>query len=125
LDKSKQKTSFGGSYIYNKSYVAVINVGTGIDPEYVYYVSIQDTKNYAIPLTEEKDLTTDLIVAKAKNKMEVTIQSLCGTKEGYNREYSEISGLSSIQSTDANGNKLNWNVTIYSGEECSGSGETE
>lgn len=120
LDKSNQKSPFGGNYIYNKSYVAVINVGTGTEPVYRYYMSAQDTKNYAIPLTNEKELEPKKIVANAKNKMEVTIQSLCGTKEGYQREYTEISGLNDVQPVDESGNKISWNATIYSSEACNG-----
>lgn len=119
LDKSKNKSPYGGSYVYNKSYVAIINVGTGTDPEYKYYLAVQDTKNYAIPLTLESELDAKKVVANAKNKMEVTIQSLCGTKEGYNREYTEISGLNDVQPVDENGNKINWNATIFSKEGCS------
>ena len=125
LDKVKEKSAFGGKYIYNKSYVAIINVGTGIDPEYVYYFAAQDSKDYAIPLTVENKISTDKIVAKAKNKMEVTIQSLCGTKEGFVKSYNTISGLDSVQPVDENGNKINWNATIFSGEECIGNAETK
>lgn len=120
LDKSNKKSPFGGNYIVNKSYVAIVNVGTGTDPDYRYYLSAQDTKNYAIPLTGEKELESDKIIANAKNKMEVTIQSLCGSPEGYQREYTEISGLGSVQPVDGNGNKISWNATIYSSEACNG-----
>ena len=34
------------------------------------------------------------------------------------REYAEISGLNDIQPVDENGNKLNWNTTIYSEVGC-------
>ena len=125
LENSKEKSAFGGKYLYNKSYVAIINVGTGIDPEYKYYFAAQDSKDYAIPLTAENEITTDKIIAKAKNKMEVTIQSLCGTKEGYTKSYSTISGLDSVQPVDENGNKISWNATIFSGDECNGNSQAE
>ena len=118
LDKSQKKSPFGGSYISNKCYVAIVNVGTGVEPEYKYYIAFQDSKNYAIPLTSQDTLNTSKIIANAKNKMEVTVQSLCGTKEGYNREYAEISGLNDVQPVDENGNKLNWNATIFSEVGC-------
>ena len=123
LEKAQKKSSFGGKYLYNKSYVAIINVGTGVDPEYKYYFAAQDSKDYAIPLTLEQEVTTSKIVAKAKNKMEVTIQSLCGTEEGYNKSYNIISGLDSVQPTDENGVKLNWNATIFSKSGCNANGE--
>ncbi len=118
LDKSQKKSPFGGSYISNKCYVAIINVGTGTEPEYKYYLALQDSKNYAIPLISESELASDKIVANAKNKMEVTVQSLCGSVDGYNREYAEISGLNDVQPVDENGNRLNWNATIFSKEGC-------
>ncbi len=120
LDKANQKSPFGGNYILNKSYVAVINVGTGTDPKYKYFLAAQDSKNYAIPLTSEDKLQTNKIVANAKNKMEVTIQSLCGTPEGFEREYTEISGLNDFQPVDEDGNKISWNAVIYSSEACNG-----
>ena len=125
LEKSQEKSAFGGKYLYNKSYVAIVNVGTGVDPEYQYYFAAQDSKNYAIPLTLENQISTDRIIAKAKNKMEVTIQSLCGTRDGFVKSYNTISGLDHVQPVDENGNKINWNATIFSKEACSGNGETD
>ena len=110
IEKSNEKSPFGGKYLYNKSYVAVINVGEGTDPDYLYFFAAQDTKDYAMPLTLEEKLDSDLIVAKAKNKMEVTIQSLCGTEEGQTGSYASLSGLSEYGS--------GWNATIFSSSKC-------
>lgn len=118
LEEESDKSSFGGKYLYNKSYVAVINIGTGIDPEYLYFYAAQDSKDYAIPLTVESELSTDKIIAKAKNKMEVTIQSLCGSEEGKQTTNAILKGLEEYQPVDANGNKLDWNVTIFSTDGC-------
>ena len=118
-EKNKENSAFGGKYIYNKSYVAIVNVGTGENPDYRYFYAAQDTKDYAIPLTLEQNLSKDLIVARAKNKMEVTIQSLCGKEDGFKKSYANISGLESIQPVDGNGNRISWDATIYSGDECS------
>lgn len=123
IDKAQNKSSFGGKYIYGKSYVAIINVGTGTDPDYDYYLAVQDSKGYAIPLTKENQITNQTIVANAKNKMEVTVQSLCGTEEGYTREFTEISGLNDVQPVDAEGNKISWEATIISGKGCSSTNE--
>ena len=123
LDKSaiqnkKEKSSFGGEYLYNQSYVAIINIGDGTNPEYKYFVSLQDSKNYAIPLTARDELDNDDVVV-ARNKMEVTIQSLCGTDEGkVEASVSNISGLQDYQPVGDNGAKMPWNVTIYSTEDC-------
>ena len=110
MEKSHKKTPFGGKYLYNKSYVAVININDGTNPEYKYYFAGQDTKGYAIPLTLESELNRDVIVANAKNKMEVTIQSICGTMDGVNATYTNLSGLDKIGS--------NWNATVYSTDKC-------
>lgn len=112
IEKSSEKSPFGGKYMYNKSYVAVINVGDGTDPDYLYFFAAQDTKDYAIPLTEESELDSKIVVAKAKNKMEKTIQELCGTEEGQTRSLSGITGLSEY------GNS--WNATVFSSGKCSG-----
>jgi len=109
-EKSSEKSAFGGKYLYNKSYVAIINVGDGTNPEYVYFFAAQDSKDYAIPLTQEELLDADLVVAKAKNKMEVTIQSLCGSEEGTTSTYSNLSGLDQFGS--------NWVATIFSSDKC-------
>ena len=106
-EKSNEKSPFGGRYLYNKSYVAIVNVGTGSDPEYKYYFAAQDSKDYAIPLTEESLIKSELVMAKAKNKMEVTIQSLCGTPEGVTSSYASISGLGS-----------DFTATVFSTSKC-------
>lgn len=123
FEKAQKKSAFGGKYLYNKSYVAIVNIGTGTYPDYSYYFASQDSKGYAIRLTNENELNVDKVIANAKNKMEVTVQSLCGTEEGYKKEFSEISGLNEIQPVDENGNKINWVATIYSGEGCTGNAE--
>ena len=118
LQKSKEKSAFGGNYIYSNSYVVIINVNDGTNPEYKYFFAAQDSKNYAVPLTAESELDKSLVIANAKNKMEVTIQPLCGSEEGTNTTLATISGLQDYQPKDANGNKLPWNATIFSTELC-------
>lgn len=141
LNKAKAKSPWGGKYVLNKSYVAIVNAGTSTNPKYEYYFAAQDTKGYAIPLTNEKDLEPDKVVANAKNKMEVTIQSLCGSEAGTTSVYPSISGLptpviresATQQSTEDDEETTTtqnetaasgWNVTIFSTEEC-GKGEAE
>ena len=118
LQKSKEKSSFGGDYIYGNSYVVILNVADGTNPEYKYFIATQDSKNYAIPLTIEAELDSDKVVANAKNKMEVTIQTLCGTEEGTSTTLASISGLNDYQPVDEAGIKLPWNATIFSTELC-------
>ena len=118
LQKSKEKSPFGGSYVYGNSYVVIINTADGTNPEYKYFIAVQDSKNYAIPLTAEDELDDEDVVANAKNKMEVTIQTLCGSEEGTQTTLANISGLQEYQPTDANGVKLPWNATIFSTDAC-------
>jgi type IV pilus assembly protein PilA len=108
--KSDNKSPFGGKYLYNKSYVVVVNVGEGNEPEYKYYIALQDSKDYAIPLTSEEELTRDKVVAKAKNKMEVTIQALCGNSEGVTSSYAGLSGLDKSVG--------NVTATVFSTDKC-------
>ena len=110
MEKSHKKSPFGGKYLYNKSYVAVVNVSDGTNPEYKYYYAAQDTKGYAIPLTAESELNRDVVVANAKNKMEVTIQAICGNEDGVSSTYTNLSGLSKLGS--------NWNAKVYSTDKC-------
>ena len=111
IEKSSEKSPFGGKYMYNKSYVVVINIGDGTDPNYLYFFAAQDTKDYAMPLTEESKLDKSLIVAKARNKMEKTIVEICGTEEGAPSSYnSGLTGLSEY------GNS--WAATVFSSEKC-------
>ena len=118
LQKSKEKSSFGGNYIYANSYVVIINTGDGTDPDYKYFIAMQDSKNYAVPLTLESELDSSDVVANARNKMEVTIQPLCGTEEGTKTTLATISGLQDYQPTNDAGTRLPWNVTIFSTELC-------
>ena len=117
-EKAQTKSSFGGKFLYNKSYVAIVNIGTGTDPEYKYYFAAQDEKNYAIPLTAENELNSDIVIANAKNKMEVTVQALCGSLEGTSTTLSTISGLEEVQKSDETGNKISWDAKIFSKEGC-------
>lgn len=93
-------------YVNTKSYVIVTNEGTDEVPYYKYYVSYQDEDGYALPLTAYDEINIGKVVKNARNKMEVTIQSICGTKAG---EYETIN-------IPALNSKV-YNATVYS-KEC-------
>lgn len=116
LDKGKQESSYQSEWIKNKSYIVVVN--TGEEGNYDYYAAAQDKEDHAIALTKIEDITRDEVISNAKNKMEVTIQSLCGTEEGKKTILPTIKGLEEIQPTDEKGNKIDWIATIYSSKEC-------
>ena len=118
MDKDKFVSPFGGNLIYNKNYVAIINVGTLTKPSYRYYICSQDENGYAIPLKEAKLLEVSDVIKNAKDTMEVTIQALCGTSAGNSSVISIIKGLENVQSEEDN-QVLDWNATIYSSGNCS------
>ncbi len=109
---------FGSNYVENKSYVAVVNVGTANRPRYRYYVAVQDEDRNALPLTESTKLDSSFFIRNAKNRMELTIQSFCGTEEGIRRSLYTIKGLEEIQQTDSYGYYVNWDALIYSSDQC-------
>ena len=114
LEKGGTKSSFGGEWVHNKSYVAILNVGTGASPSYEYFFAAQDSRRYGVPLTNIKQLEKSH-VRRARDTMPVTIQELCGTKEGFSTILPVIEGLDNIVEDD---NILDWNVLIYSGDKC-------
>ena len=116
LDKGKQESSYQSEWIKSKSYIVVVN--SGGDGEYDYYAAAQDKEDHAIALTKIEDITRNKVISNAKNKMEVTIQSLCGNEKGKETTLSTIKGLEEIQPIDKNGNKVDWNATIYSSKDC-------
>lgn len=117
-EKNSFSSSFGFPYLENKSYVAVVNIGTLENPVYDYYVALQDSGRNAIPLTSYSKIDDDSFVKNAKNKMELTIQSFCGNEEGVLRSLYTIKGLENIQEKDEFGYLKNWNATIYSSQDC-------
>lgn len=117
LDKGKKESSFDSEWVKSKSYIIVINTGTRDNPVYSYYAAAQDENNHAISLTETKGISSKKVISDAKNKMEVTIQSLCGSPDGKKLSLSILKGLESIQPVD-DGNVLDWDATIYSSLDC-------
>lgn len=112
LNKGGTKSPFSGSWIKNNSYVAIINIGTDIDPEYKYYIALADSKRYTIALTAEEELDTDTIVRNNTSKTKVTITSLCGDEDGKYMVFNNIVGLEKYQT------KNGWNVTVYGSGDC-------
>ena len=120
LEKGTTTSPFGSEWVDSKSYVAVINSGTGEDPHYTYYITSQDQDGYALPMEEEGAFDRNDIIKNAKNKMEVTVQSLCGARDGSQATLATIKGLGDVQAHQESGEYEDWNVTIYSGSRCGG-----
>lgn len=112
------RSPYGFAFAENKSYVVIVNRGTVDDPEYDYYVAMQDLGRNALPLTKVEEIMEESFRKNAKNRMELTVQSFCGTKEGTIRTLYTIKGLEKIQPRNEEGYLEDWNTTIYSSEEC-------
>ena len=109
LEKGGKKSPFGAKWIDNSCYVAIINIGTDIDPEYKYFVTLTDSKRYTIPLTASDEVNTDLIYRRSSSSSDIT--SLCGSKEGKYMTVGNINGLEKYKNSS-------WNATIYSETGC-------
>ena len=109
LEKGGKKSPFNAKWVDNNCYVAIINVGTDIDPEYKYFVALTDSKRYAIKLTAADELNTDLIYRRKSSSSDIT--SLCGSKDGKYMTLGNINGLEKYKNTS-------WNLTIYSENGC-------
>lgn len=112
LNKGGTKSSFGGNWVDGDSYVAIINIGTDIDPEYKYYIALADSKRYTIALTAEDKLDVDSIVRNNVRKTKVAVTSMCGIEDGKYMVLNKIVGLEDYQT------KYGWNVTVYGDGEC-------
>ena len=71
-------------------------------------------------MEEEGNFGREDIIKNAKNKMEVTVQSLCGARDGSQATLATIKGLEDVQAHQESGDYEDWNVTIYSGSRCGG-----
>ena len=109
LEKGSTKSPFGAKWDYSNSYVAVINVGTAVDPEFKYFVTLTDSKRYTIPLTIAENIKTELIYRKSNSNSDIT--SFCGSKEGKYMTIGNIKGLEKYRTSG-------WNATIYSDGGC-------
>ena len=111
LQKGGSKSPFNGKWVYDSSYVAIVNVGTEIDPLYKYYVTLTDTKRYTIPLLETEKISTKKIVRNNASRTKAVVTPLCGSEDGEYMVVNKIAGLESFKNT-------NWNATVYSSNGC-------
>lgn len=106
LEKGGKKSAYNGRWMNETSYVAIINVGTELDPTYNYYIALADSKKYTVPLTLDEKINNEVIVRTYNSKNVIT--PLCGSQNGKYMLVNQILGLEKYQ--PANG----WNATIYS-----------
>jgi len=112
IEKGGKKSSFNGRWVNKNSYIAIINVGTELDPDYQYYVALTDSKRYTIALTESEEITRDSIVRNNTKNNKVSITPFCGNEDGKYMVLDKIAGLEKYQTSEG------WNVTVYSKEGC-------
>ena len=112
LQKGGTKSPFNAKWVYDSSYVAIVNIGTDIDPIYKYYVVLIDSKRYTLPLVESEKINSRQIVRNDSNRTIAPITPLCGNADG---EFVVINKIAGLESLNPDGN---WNATIYSGEGC-------
>ena len=112
LSKGGEKSPFNGKWLPRYSYVAVINTGTDIDPDYQYYIAIRDSKRYTITLTKENEITRDSIIRNEVSSTNNSIDSMCGSKDG---TYKIINRITGLEKYTPNGG---WNATVYSSVDC-------
>lgn len=112
IEKGGKKSSFNGRWVNKNSYIAIINIGTELDPDYQYYVALTDTKRYTIALTESEEITRDSIVRNNIKNNKVSITPFCGNEDGKYMVLDKIAGLEKYQTSEG------WNVTVYSKEGC-------
>ena len=59
MEKDMEKSSYGNTWISNKSYVVIENIGTSTKPKYSYSIALEDEKGYCINLTLEDDMDSN------------------------------------------------------------------
>lgn len=112
LEKGGKKSPFNGRWVDKTSYVAIINTGTDIDPDYQYYIALTDTKRYTVALTEDDSIERDDIIRNSVDGSKIKITSMCGTPEGKYMVIDSIAGLEKYKPTNG------WNATVYSQDGC-------
>ena len=112
LQKGGKKSAYNGKWINDSSYVAIVNVGTDIDPKYDYYIAITDSKRYTMPLTHSDEITADKIVRNTAAKSKANVTPVCGSEDGTFMTIGNIAGLESMRPSTG------WSATVYSANNC-------
>lgn len=112
LEEGSKNSSFNAKWLSQFSYVAVINVGTDMNPNYQYYVALRDSKRYTIPLSLSGTLTRSSIVRNNTAGTTAPITSICGSRDGEYKVIPSIVGLEDYQPLNG------WNAIVYSTTSC-------
>ena len=112
LQKGGTKSPFNAKWTNDSSYVAIVNIGTDIDPVYKYYVALTDSKRFTIALNYSENIKSSLVIRNDIAKTKASITPICGDKEGKYMILINIVGLEDLRPNTG------WNVTAYSTNEC-------
>ena len=112
LQKGGNKSAYNGKWMNDSSYVAIVNVGTDIDPKYDFYIALTDSKRYTLHIVQRPNIATNLIIRNSAAKSKANITSVCGSEDGSYMTINNIVGLEDLR--PANG----WNATVYSVNNC-------
>lgn len=112
LQKGGSKSAYNGRWINDSSYVAIVNVGTDIDPKYDYYIAITDSKRYTLPLVNQNKIASDQVVRNSAAKTKASITPICGSENGTYMTLNTIVGLEEVRPAGG------WNATVYSADNC-------
>lgn len=112
LQKGGSKSPYNAKWTLDSSYVAIINVGTDIDPVYKYYVTLADSKRYTIPLTYSEKVASNIVVRNDSARTKASVTPICGDEAGKYMILDNIAGLEEFRPSTG------WNVTAYSGSDC-------
>ncbi len=112
LQKGGTKSPFNAKWTNDSSYVAIVNIGTDIDPVYKYYVALTDSKRFTIALNYSDNIKSSLVIRNDTAKTKASITPICGDKEGKYMILNNIVGLEDLRPNTG------WNVTAYSTNEC-------
>ena len=112
MQNGGNKSPFNAKWTIDSSYVAIVNVGTDIDPIYKTYVVLSDSKRFTIPLTYSESIKSNLVIRNDTAKTKVSVTPICGDQAGKYMILDNIAGLESLRPSGG------WNVTAYSGSEC-------
>ena len=112
LQKGGSKSPYNAKWTLDSSYVAIVNIGTDVDPIYKYYVTLADSKRYTIPLTISEKVAANIVIRNDAAKTKASVTPICGDEEGKYMILNNIAGLEAIRPSSG------WNVTAYSGSGC-------
>ena len=108
LENGGKKSSYGGEFEKDYSYIMVVNDGTAEKPQYTYYIAAIDSKGYAIGV---KDGTASAQVIAYDNLSNENVVQVSGSGIKFDTAHNPASG----DFKDRKGNPMTISVTQYYG----------